>query len=59
MQKTDAMISYERSTDELMRKIKGKHTKDDVMHIETRNLVVAAAALLVIVLAASLMSGVY
>jgi hypothetical protein len=59
MQKSDAMISYERSTDELMRKIKGKSTKDHVMHIETRNLVVAVAVLMVIAVAASVMGGVY
>jgi len=43
----------------LMRKIKGKSTKDDMMHIEVRNMFVAAAALLIVVVAASLMGGVY
>jgi len=42
-----------------MRKIKGKSTKDDMMHIEVRNMFVAAAALLIVVVAASLMGGVY
>lgn len=51
------MISYEKNTEELMRKVKGKHSKDDVMHIETRNLVVAVAALMIIVLAAVSIMG--
>lgn len=59
MQRSDAMISYERSTEELMRKVKGKHSKEDVMHIETRNLVVAVAALSIVLAAVISMYGIY
>ncbi len=58
MQKSDAMISYEKSTEEILRKRRVKQSNDDVMHIETRNLVAAAAGLMVILAAVSAIAGI-
>jgi|GEM_PF-1285283 len=56
VQKTDAMIQYEKSAGELI-KNRPKKSKDAVMHLEVRNLVVAGAALFVVVTAAASMMG--
>lgn len=56
VQKTDAMIQYEKSAGELI-KNRPKRSKESVMHLEVRNLVVAGAALFVVVTAAASMMG--
>jgi len=51
LQKSDAMLQHEKWIDEVL-KTRPKRTNDDVMHIEVRNLVLAAAAILVVLFAA-------
>ena len=54
--KSDAMIQYEKSAGELM-KNKPKHSHHDTMHLEVRNIVVAAAVLFFVLVVATTMMG--
>ncbi len=54
VQKSDAMIQYEKSAGELM-KNRPKYPDHDIMHLEVRNFVVAAAGIFVILVAAATM----
>jgi hypothetical protein len=56
VQKSDAMIQYEKSAGELM-KNRPKHSNDSIMHLEVRNFVVAAAGLFAILVIATTMMG--
>ncbi|MHC1688612.1 MAG: hypothetical protein AB9879_12995 [Methanothrix sp.] len=56
VQKTDAMLQYEKSAGELI-KNRPKRGKDAVMHLEVRNFVVAGAAIFVLITAAASMMG--
>jgi hypothetical protein len=56
VQKSDAMLQYEKSAGELM-KNKPKNSNDRIMHLEVRNIVAAAAVIFVILIAASAMMG--
>jgi hypothetical protein len=50
MQKSDAMLQHEKTIAEVMKTIP-KGSKEDVMHIEVPNFVMAAAAIFAIVIA--------
>jgi hypothetical protein len=54
MQKSDAMLQHEKTIAEVMKTIR-KGSKDDVMHIEVANFVMAAAAVFVVIIAATTM----
>jgi hypothetical protein len=54
MQKSDAMLQHEKTIAEVMKTI-GKGSKEDVMHIEVTNFVMAAAAIFVVLIAATTM----
>jgi hypothetical protein len=54
--KSDAMIQYEKSAGELM-KNRPKHSNHDMMHLEVRNIVVAAAGLFFVLVVAATMMG--
>ena len=54
--KSDAMIQYEKSAGELM-KNRPKHSNHDIMHLEVRNIVVAAAVLFFVLVVATTMMG--
>jgi hypothetical protein len=56
VQKSDAMVQHEKWIEEVL-KTRPKKANDDVMHIEVRNYVLAAAGLLVIIFAAVAMMG--
>jgi len=56
VQKSDAMIQYEKSAGELM-KNRPKNSNDTIMHLEVRNFVVAGAAVFAVLVAASSMMG--
>jgi hypothetical protein len=56
VQKSDAMLQYEKSTGELM-KNKPKYSDDRIMHLEVRNFVAAAAGIFVVLIAAATMMG--
>jgi hypothetical protein len=56
VEKSDAMIQYEKSAGELM-KNRPKHSHHDIMHLEVRNLVVAAAGLFIVLVVATTMMG--
>jgi len=56
VQKSDAMLQYEKSSGELM-KNKPKNSNDRIMHLEVRNFVAAAAVIFVILIAAASMMG--
>lgn len=49
--KSDAMLQHEKWIAEVVTH-RPKHMRENVMHIEVRNLVLAAAAILVVVIAA-------
>jgi hypothetical protein len=49
--KSDAMLQHEKWIHEVVTH-RPKHMRENVMHIEVRNLVLAAAAILVVVIAA-------
>lgn len=49
--KSDAMLQHEKAIAEVVSH-RPKHMKDQVMHIEVRNLVLAAAVIMVVVIAA-------
>ncbi len=49
--KSDAMLQHEKWINEVVTH-RPKHMRENVMHIEVRNLVLAAAVILVIVIAA-------
>jgi hypothetical protein len=49
--KSDAMLQHEKWIDEVVTH-RPKHMREQVMHIEVRNLVLVAAALVVVVIAA-------
>jgi len=57
VQKTDAMIQYEKSAGELIKQ-RPKNPKDSVMHLEVRNFVAAGAVIFVVLIAAATMMGV-
>ncbi len=54
VQKSDAMIQYEKSAGELM-KYRPKYSNDTIMHLEVRNIVVAGAAVFAVLIAAASM----
>lgn len=49
--KSDAMLQHEKWIHEVVTH-RPKHMRENVMHIEVRNLVLAAAAIMVVVIAA-------
>lgn len=54
VQKSDAMIQYEKSASELM-KNRPKYSHEGIMHLEVRNFVAVVAGIFVILVAASTM----
>jgi hypothetical protein len=54
MQKSDAMVQYEKGIEPILKGIP-KGSKEDVMHIEVANYVMAAAAIFVVLIAISVM----
>jgi hypothetical protein len=56
VQKSDAMLQYEKSAGELM-KNRPKNSNESIMHLEVRNYVAIAAGLFVILVAATTMMG--
>lgn len=56
VEKSDAMIQYEKSAGELM-KNKPKHSNHDVMHLEVRNLVAIGAGIFFVLVVAATMMG--
>jgi len=56
VQKSDAMLQYEKSAGELM-KNKPKNSNERIMHLEVRNFVAAAAGIFVVLIAAATMMG--
>jgi len=52
--KSDAMLMHEKWIDEVVTH-RPKHMRENVMHIEVRNLVLAASAILVVVIAIAAM----
>ena len=54
MQKSDAMLQHEKQIVDVL-KTRSKNSNNDVMHIEVRNYVVAVAAILFVVIAATSM----
>ncbi len=56
VQKSDAMIQYEKSAGELM-KNRPKYSDEGKMHLEVRNFVAIAAGIFVVLVAATTMMG--
>ncbi|MCX6669102.1 MAG: hypothetical protein NTV25_04750 [Methanothrix sp.] len=56
VQKSDAMLQYEKSAGELM-KSRPKYSNERIMHLEVRNFVAAAAGIFVVLIAAATMMG--
>jgi len=56
VQKSDAMVQYEKSAGELM-KNRPKYSDDKIMHLEVRNFVAVAAGIFVVLIAAATMMG--
>ena len=54
VQKSDAMIQYEKSASELM-KNRPKYSKEGIMHLEVRNFVAIVAGIFVVLVAAATM----
>jgi hypothetical protein len=54
MQKSDAMLQHEKQIVDVL-KTRSKASRDEVMHIEVRNYVVAVAAIVFVVIAATSM----
>ena len=52
--KSDAMLQYEKGIGEIISK-RPKRSHDEIMHIEWRNILLAAAALVVVVIAVTSM----
>ncbi len=56
VQKSDAMIQYEKSAGELIRS-RPKHSRNEIMHLEVRNFVAVAAGLFAVAVIATTMMG--
>jgi hypothetical protein len=56
VQKSDAMLQYEKSAGELI-KNRPKNSKESVMHLEIRNYVAVATGLFVVLVAGATMMG--
>jgi hypothetical protein len=54
MQKSDAMVQYEKGIEPILKSIP-KGAKEEVMHIEVANFVMAAAAIFIVLIAATTM----